>query len=256
MTDPSLSAIFRRGFARASLALIAAGVLFAGCEKEPPKPPPAPPPAPAPPPPPEPVDVEALLQEKGADPRVQFAGRAAPVSRELAEAVIDLADALAKGDAETLRPLLDRSAQAVLDDLTATGEWDAETGKIEAVRVVSLTGAQQESPSSSTVTIAVQDPRGAYLLGWSAVRSGDTWLFKNAPAQGDVRPRASAFDGVVASAGPAPSAANNDEDADDYAGPSEDAPATPDEPEERPGGPIRKNTPGGPITIPGTGGIN
>jgi hypothetical protein len=44
--------------------------------------------------------------------------------------------------------------------------------------------------------MAIQDPKGAYLLGWTAEKIGDNWMFTNAPATNEVRPRAAMWDGV------------------------------------------------------------
>ncbi len=217
---------------------------------------------------------------------------------ELGKAVVHLADAFARGDAKLLKPLLTRRAQALLDDLTATGGWEEATRPIEAVRIVfmqdgvelggvgtagesgdeaamrvsakvmeamkgippeqlmaiqkAMTGfmagmdpaalardpgkiaelqsklsdaakaagiseeviakldelrtqlaqsapAPDAAPSGGSgtgVLLAIQDPKGAYILGWAAERVGDTWVFTNAPAAGDIRPRASLWDNV------------------------------------------------------------
>jgi hypothetical protein len=55
------------------------------------------------------------------------------------------------------------------------------------------------SPSGGStlgILMAIQDPKGAYLLGWTAEKIGDNWMFTNAPATNEVRPRAAMWDGV------------------------------------------------------------
>src|ERR1043165_4813561 len=122
-----MSTRFKSVFVRSILlAPLGAGALFAGCEKKAPPPPPPPPPAPRPKPP-EPVAVDVLLQSMKADARVQFPAASAPTDEGMARAVITFADAFARGDADKLRPLLDPIGKQVLDQLTASGEWDDST---------------------------------------------------------------------------------------------------------------------------------
>lgn len=228
---------------RGVTAALAAACVAAGCSKPPPPPPPAPvqhTPAPRP------VEVDGLLQAMQADSRVQFPQEQAPENEELARAVIRLADALAKGDSETFRSLLDRPSQAVLDDLLGTGEWYEATAKIEAVRVVKLdegTGALQ---------VAVQEPGRAYLLAWTAMPAFESFVFAASPAPGGTRARASDWDGGAEYTAPALGAtqSGNEDRVGDQAPPeAPEAPAAPEEESES--GPRRKNTPAGPVTIPG-----
>lgn len=248
--------IVMTGFAAAALA-----VNVAGCQKKK-KPPPPPPPKPKAPPPPEPVDVNGVLQAMKPDARVQFPQSVAPVDRSLAEGVITLANDLAKGDAAALKPILTEPAQHVLDDLVASGGWAEGTKPIEQVRVVSLSNTSDSHPTDSTVGLAIQGKDGAYLLAWDAKRDGDKWVFTNSPCQGDVKPRASDFDGVSISADVSASSGSS---SGSSSGASERPTTTtdstpsstkkPDKPEKPPSnpdnpGPIRKNTPAGPINIP------
>ena len=97
----------------------------------------SPSPCPAPPPPPD-IALETVAQDMKADPRVQFAAEVkVPEEKlDLAKAIIKLADALAKGDAKAMKPLLTRRAQALLADLQNSGGWEEGTKQIEAVRIV------------------------------------------------------------------------------------------------------------------------
>jgi len=148
---------------RTLLALAGAVALvfnLAGCPK--PAPPPPPPPAPAPPPPPpQEVTLDTLAQEIKPDPRVQFASGLVVTEDqlELGKAVIRLADALAKGDDVALRPMLTRKAQKVLADLKGIGAWDEETKKIEAVRVILVSGGMDLSGVGKSVS---SDPDSAF----------------------------------------------------------------------------------------------
>ena len=58
-------------------------------------------------------------------------------------------------------------------------------------------GDSGESGGTSVgVLLAVQDVNGAYLIGWGAQKADDRWVFSNAPNSTEIRPRASAFDGI------------------------------------------------------------
>ncbi|HLP84370.1 MAG TPA: hypothetical protein VK157_08465 [Phycisphaerales bacterium] len=210
------------------LALTGGGVgvagiaMLTGCEKKaPPPPPPPPPPAPVTPPAPEPVTVSKVLSDLKPDPRVQFPQEVAPVDEELARAVVNLANAVAKGDSDALRDMLSGEAQVTLDGLVNSGEWDEATSKIEGVRVLRIrdnapTGNQ--AMNDATVWLAVQEPGSAYVMGWSARNASGSWKFDGAAATNAVKPRAQDFAGlgdseltaVVASSSPAPKAAAND----------------------------------------------
>jgi hypothetical protein len=94
-------------------------------------------PCPPPPPPPD-VALETVAQDMKADARVQFAAdlKLPEEKLDLAKAIVKLADALAKGDAKAMKPLLTRRAQGLLADLQNSGGWEEGTKQIEAVRVV------------------------------------------------------------------------------------------------------------------------
>jgi hypothetical protein len=344
----------RLGLQLGTIGLIGVLSLVSGCSKPPPPPPP---PAPTPPPPPPPnIKLEDVSQELHADARVQVAPglEVGPSETDLAKAVVQLANAIAKGDSKAVRPMLTRSAQTILDTLDSEGGWTAGTSKIEAVRIVAVQPgvnftvsmaepapgaapdmsamitqmlsalpedqkkqiqaalgqlgsdpaamqtqldaamakmkemgvpeqvAQQleqaksqmaaaataaasaaSAPPADSVTgtgilLAIQDPMGAYLLGWQADQSGGGWLFTNAPANSAVRPRASAWDGIgqagfgeggVAAADDKPTSSEPSGNSPSGSEPSApaDQPSAPSEPS----GPRKKNTPAGPVTIPG-----
>jgi hypothetical protein len=157
---------------------------------------------------------------------VQFPEASAPTDESLARAVINFADALAKGDADKLRPMLDPVGKQVLDQLTASGDWDESTGKsIEAVRVSKLSGSDPAS-----LRLAIQEPGSAYALAWSVRSNEGAFIFAGAPIPNVTFPRASDFDNSPLSVGAAPPAAPAERDpAPDTAAPSpedgESAPA-------------------------------
>ncbi len=109
-----------------------------GCKKKAPPPPPPPPPPPVIEQAPEPVDIDSLRQSMNIDARVQFPEQFAPVNPELARAVLSFADALVRGDDESLRGMLDSSGVRPLEDLVADGTWFDSTAKAEVVRVTFL----------------------------------------------------------------------------------------------------------------------
>jgi uncharacterized protein YidB (DUF937 family) len=338
----------------AGAAALLSLAMLTGCPKPPPPPDPEPEYVP-PPPPPAQVSLSDLMQEMRTDPRVQAAADVVIWDESFARAIIDLADAIARGDDSKLQRVLDARAGAHLVSLVDEGAWADSTQAIEAVRIVyagsydggaiaggmaggvsgamsqmleiirqgldagggegifeyisrqmagqispeqieearrkyeqfsslkpdefvqklqeemtKIAGAMPDMPAPDLsamaggtathgVLIALQDARGAYLLGWGATNTGDGWVFSNAPAAEGERPRASAWDGIGLSGfqyttmtagalfddlfadlpgalpGGAPPGSSNP------AGPSS-------EPGREPG---RKNTPSGPVNIPG-----
>lgn len=168
-----------------AVALLAGGVSLSACKKEEPPPPP--------PPPARKVAQKVDAQSLVSDPRVQFPQENAPTNESLARAVADLASALASGDNAAFALHLDGPSKQVLAEQVANGSWARETANIEVVRVIAL-NADGESAS---VTLAVQDPRGAYLLGWKAVGNGEDWTFGGAQSPDTRAPRASDLDNAV-----------------------------------------------------------
>lgn len=183
------------GLAPALACVAMLSPLLGGCEKKKEAPPP-PPPAPLAPPAPERVSLDPILDELKPSAKVQYPAEQAAYAEGLARAIVRFADAMAKGDAEKFDALLQPDAKALLAQLLASGGWDEATGKIEAVRVVYV----DESPAgpdaiSAVVFVAVQDPDGAYVLGWNALNVDDKWLFKGSAATSKVKRRASEWDG-------------------------------------------------------------
>jgi hypothetical protein len=124
------------------------------------------------------------------------------VDPSLATAVINLADAIARGDSTRLGSMLLPDGKATLDLLTGDGSWDLAVKDIEAVRVVSLVpveGGEPGQASAGTVFLAIQDPGSAYVLGWSGVNADGSWRFSATPSTGMTKRRASDFDGMGSS---------------------------------------------------------
>lgn len=251
----SISRRSRRGFAAARLTLsaaiffaagavlIAAPAVLTGCKK---KEAPTPAPPPPPPPQPKPVEIDGVMQSMKADARVQFPQAKAPISEDLARAVIAFSDALAKGDAAKLQPMLDSTSKNVLEQLRASGDWDESVSKIQAVRVVQLAGSE----AGGMLSLAVQEPGSAYVLNWAIAGAGGKFVFSGMPASSQILTRASDWDtaNVMPSAAGAAMPKVDMPALDGEAPPVEDAQPAPDEPERDP---RRRNTPHGPVTVPG-----
>ncbi|MCC6678955.1 MAG: hypothetical protein IT436_17660 [Phycisphaerales bacterium] len=224
--------------------LLVSGVAISGCKKK--EPPPPPPKEAPPPPPPQPVEIDAVMQAMKADARVQFPQAKAPTDENLARAVVEFASALAKGDAGQVQSMLDASAKTVLEQLRASGGWEEAVAKIQAVRVVQLAGSE----AGGMLSLAVQEPGSAYVLNWMITGADGKFIFGGMPASSQVLARASDWDSanVMPSAGPAglpkidPAALIPGEEAPP---PEGEAPAE----DER--NPRRRNTPGGPVDVPG-----
>ncbi|GMV24785.1 MAG: hypothetical protein AMXMBFR58_08160 [Phycisphaerae bacterium] len=228
------------------IAAVGVAVSVSGCKKEEPPPPP-------PPPPPEPVQIDPLFQAMKIDARVQFPQEKAPTNEEFARGILSLADALVKGDAGAMQSLLDTTGESALSTLMSSGEWEQETGKIEAIRVIRVVG----SGTGGTVSMAIQDPRGAYVLNWAATKTGEKLAFAGRPGPDEIKPRASDWErpGVSLEPGAAigsttPGSGDAGEEEGDT--PTEEAPAPAEE--ETPGSDETiKRTPAGPVKIPKPG---
>lgn len=250
-----------------ALAAVSPAMVMSGCEEKKKKvvapPPPPPPPAPKAP---DPIEVGPVLQSMKPDARVQFPQSAAPYTEDLARAIIALANDFAKGDATGVRKKLAAPDQTTLDALVGSGEWEESVKKIEGVRVV---GVSHSSPDATSANfgLAFQEQGSAYVVGFAASKSGDTWVIGGASAPSDSKPRASDFDGVSIGGSVALSHApsSHDDATDEGAGGGRhinggdksagDQPAADESREDQPEKPKprRKMTPSGPVTIPGGG---
>lgn len=163
-------------------------------------------PQPPPEPEPEPVDVESLVNHE----LVQFPQAQAPTDESLARAVVNLASAIASGDAQAMRDLLDSPAQAVLEQLVDQGRWGSATSAINVVRVCSL----QAQDQSAKVGLGIEDNEGAYLLAWEGRRAAGRWRFTGLPVPEATASSASELDGVSLASAPIPTPQEPDETAE------------------------------------------
>lgn len=186
---------------RASLpAALLCGITLAAtltaCEEK--KAPPPPPPKAVAPPVADLVDVEALIKAGSFDARIQFPKESAPRDPQVARDVLTIANAIAKGDSEALKSVLDPVlGQPVLEELLASGGWDDATKTIEVVRVVRMTQipTTTDKANSAEVQFAVQDREGAYLLAFAASNASGKLLWVGSPVPNVEKKRASEFDG-------------------------------------------------------------
>lgn len=193
-----------------------------------------------------------MLQSMNADARVQFPDDYAPVDETLARAIISLADALAKGDADAMESLVNASARSVLDELTAFGDWYEAADTIEAVRVVFVEqAALEDDVDIANVAFAIQDADGAYILGWTADHLSSGWVFGNSVTTSDVKRRATDWDGTVQEElfPPITGVLTFKRPEDFIAGLKPGIDQAPTQGQRRDTN--RKNTPAGPIEIPG-----
>ncbi len=116
-----------------------------------------------PPPPPAPKEevasesVADVMKRLGIDRRVKMdeserpgMGDVAADTRRL-EAVLKFFDAMVKGDADRLRPMLSKADQETLELMLKDGQWAAATGGIDRVTLGCCAGSEQEG----CVTLAV-----------------------------------------------------------------------------------------------------
>jgi len=133
------------------------------------------------------VEIDGVLQSMGADKRVVFPQTYAPVDRTLAEAIVKLGTALAKGDATGMEGLLAPEARPALAMLKASGEWEASTGKIEGLRVVMVTetpGVERATSSEVLLQTAVYCGVPAAIDAFRSAREVLTELGKLPQAKG------------------------------------------------------------------------
>jgi len=161
----------------------------------------------APAPRPAPIEPADPLAGVELDERVEFPPQRAPESPELAEAIADLANALAAGDADRFAQRLTEPAEAVLRDLEQRGDWGSATASIETVRVVAVDARE----SFANLGLAVQEPEGAYVLAWQGEPGMQGWRFSGMAIAPRSAALASELDGVDLIELPVPAPGADDE---------------------------------------------
>lgn len=129
--------------------------LLVGCGGEEPvaqAPPPPPPPMPKAPAKPAVTPIADLMAQLGIDERVELAEADAPDNDEDRIAVLEFFDAFARGDDESLRPMMTLADQVELDNLIESGAWQTTVDEISKIRV--QTG---DSPYGQDCALAVYE---------------------------------------------------------------------------------------------------
>jgi hypothetical protein len=122
----------------------------------------APPPAPIP----DPVDFKAVAQTMKADRRVAFAPGATTTKQPLAEAIVALADGLARGDDKKFSANIDPASRNQVKSLVAGGQWAEQTKKIESVRVVRIMDGAESTPVEAAPAVGgdIKDAMFAMIM--------------------------------------------------------------------------------------------
>jgi hypothetical protein len=156
----------------------------------------------------EPVRIDAVLAAAKSDPRVLFPQEVAPSDGSVARAIVDAANALAKGNDGALRAMLQSDAQLILDGMVNAGDWETATKRIEGVRVIAVnqTPSSDANATGFVVQMAVQEPGEAYVIAWEGAKQGMGWKLTGAKAPSGTRPRASDWAEGASAAAPAPKA--------------------------------------------------
>lgn len=140
-------------------------------------------------PPPRPrVSLESIKM----DPKVQFPEERTPTNQEIAQAVAELASALASGNHERLTAMVSPRDQVVLEGLVGHGDWKKQTEAIQAVRVCVI----NENAGAVQVGLGVQDRLGAFVSAWEATGAAGSWKFSGLAIEPKFAATAKELDGV------------------------------------------------------------
>jgi hypothetical protein len=136
--------------------------------------------------------------------------------------------------------------------------------KIESAVSSTMAGTGAGAAGGSVITLAIQEPGESYALAWSARKAGEGWMFSALPTDSATRARASEWDGKSAVVGftpDKPQAEASEAGRPDLGGgggngsggSGSNSPSSPPPPEPAPSPGTKKNTPAGPVRIPGGG---
>lgn len=126
-------------------------------------------------------------------PKVQFPDERLPNSQEAAQAIADLASAIASGSADGLDALVSPADRLVLDMLVSSGEWKRRS---DAVKVVRVCVYQEPTTGTLQVGLGVENDEGAFLMGWGGTGVADKWSFANLPIEPRLAQEAVGLDGA------------------------------------------------------------
>ncbi len=155
---------------------------LSGCGKEEPAPPP---PAPAV------VRVDPMAGIS-LDPRVQWPDDREAWTPELAEAIADFANSIARGDLDTMQGVLGTQGRRVFAIAFGDSAKTNSQSGFEAIRVCVL---HQLEDGPAELGLGVQDKTGAYLTGWVGREDpSGKWIFEPAPCASVTAERVSLLD--------------------------------------------------------------
>jgi hypothetical protein len=187
---------------------------------------------------------------------------------QMKEMMEKMGDAMGEGMGDMLKQAMEQvknmtpeELQKMRDEAAAAGATEEQLAQMDAgIKALQEGGeipdltAQMGAAlgGDNGVLLAIQEPNASYVLGWAGQSAGGDWLFTNVPSTGEVRARASEWDGVGAAGFEYDlSLATVTPTSTEYVAPDD----APDEPAEDGSSdapkPKQQNTPHGPVTIPG-----
>jgi hypothetical protein len=176
-------------------------IVAPGCSNEPEQQvnlaPPPPPPPPAEPPKPSVTPVEQLMVDLNIDPKVVLPEERAPDNDVDRTAVLVFFDAIARGNAEALKPMMPLTDQLELTALIESGEWQKTASKIQSVEI--QTGTYEENKCALAV---IEVGNGANMTFqpqlWYYHTEEDQPQFEAAPTPPNIMDKLSGDDWIAA----------------------------------------------------------
>ena len=123
-----------------------------------------------------------IMKRLGIDKRIRVEdGDKAPSNSKQAEAIVVFFDAMVRGNAQKLKPLLSEQDQVVLDDMDKSGQWKSATENISRVNVGWTAGSE---PDTLTVLgfYTVGDNFAAQLWTMSSIEGGKPAIMTALPS--------------------------------------------------------------------------
>ena len=181
----------------AGVACLAMGVTLAGCVAEDEQPQArvmaSPPPPPAPPTP-KVTPIEHLMAELQIDERVELPEAKAPDNDADREAVLEIFDAFARGDAQALGSMISFNDNLELEELVSSGAWRETVAGITRIEI--QTGI---SPYDQKCALGVFHVRGEFQPQlWYYTSDADGLMFEAAPTPPDIMDKLSGADWIAA----------------------------------------------------------
>jgi hypothetical protein len=140
------------------------------------------------------VDLSGIGKAVSSDPTEAIKGAMALLPQAARDMMQPMVDTLPKDD--TLMQAVRDQLPGVLEQIKAGGAVTPEQMAEVEKALQPLMQSGESTGSSIGVLLAVQEPGGAYLLGFAAEQVDGGWVFASAPSSPEVRARASAFDGI------------------------------------------------------------